>query len=244
MTCKCRAAGSRAADRPPKVIVTERECSLYGVCRALSLPVFRLLLVRLRRIFSINEKQAIRRVVAIANPRDRRELQRVDGEIEKASKKVSTRTLKSSLQTFFLFFLSLSCAREHLILSTNVIEKAEKKKTARFSPLENSPDSIRLGTMFLEVRKSPPRDEKSFHESRWHKFRGFSADSRTLEYFCRFFTVFPSTHTLTLHSKRFSSLSSATLKPSTGSSFKLLYSKAKALTADEFIVFIVNCNRL
>lgn len=59
------------------------------------------------------------------------------------------------------------------------------------------------------------------------------------DYFSRFSTVFPSAHTLTLHSKRFSSLISATLKPSTGSSFKLLYSKAKALTADEFMFVLL-----
>lgn len=43
---------------------------------------------------------------------------------------------------------------------------------------------------------------------------------------------------LTLHSKRLSSLTNLTLNPSTGSSSKLLYSSAKALTADELILYI------
>lgn len=67
----------------------------------------------------------------------------------------------------------------------------------------------------------------------------FPLIGRLSDYFSRFSTVFPSAHTLTLHSKRFSSLISATLKPSTGSSFKLLYSKAKALTADEFMFVLL-----
>ena len=42
---------------------------------------------------------------------------------------------------------------------------------------------------------------------------------------------------LTLHSNKLSSFNNFTRNPSTGSSSKLLYSRAKALTADEVIIY-------
>lgn len=121
-------------------------------------------------------------------------------------------------------------------LSTNVIEKAKKKKTARFSYWKTHPIISALVQGFWRTENPHLRTREVFMSHTGTNFSGFSTDSGIFEMF-QFSTVF---HTqLTLHSKRFSSLIKATLKPSTGSSFKLLYSKANARTADEFMFVLL-----